>query len=596
MKKIIRTTVVGLATLMGLSMVACGPEKYDPTGSGSGGIDKNKTQIYVDVYNGGTGVQWIEDLATQWNATQTEFEVLINGKEKFNIEQAIAQMQSGLSDTSATIFYTVTPSYGTSVIDGNYLVDLSDVLARDVDGNGKTIGEKLGTTEDFVKGWKSIATKSDGSGMYALPYADSYNGFVYDHDTFLQYNWVTYAPTSEASAAAANGIQTTVDGDKLKITSTTSDYYYVGEYLLTKGKDGKYGTYDDGQPVTLNDWNVMIDKIVNGIDGKNKRKAFLWTGQHSEYMDPTFYSLLSQIGGMDVYSAVMQKNSNGASVPLNDGSSVVINYDNGYLADKAQAITDTLEFMETIVCNEDAVNPKSYSGQVTHTDAQNAFLLGFYNDRTNPETAMLAEGVWWENEARSFFLSLENDGEEGRGYGQRRYRYMLYPDFEGQASSKSHFTVVDGGSVAIAKLPDNEKNNKKTQASKDFLAFTLKDENLRMFTRRTGVLRAYKYELTAEDRAAMTPFARCAYDIYQDTENIEIIHQAFTLQGSPIYKATGVEGVDWISTTQNMEYFSCAQALKAGGAAKMIEKMNNRFSASEWAGYVKTTRDLGLID
>lgn len=589
MKKTIKVMAICLSALISLTAIAC---KGTPVLPDQPTIDKNKTQIYVDVYNGGTGVKWIEDLAREWNATQTEFEVLINGKEKFNVEQAIAQMQSGLSDTSSTVFYTVTPSYGTAVIENDYLVDLSDVLARDVDGNGKTIGDKLGTTDEFVEGWKSIATKQDGSGMYVLPYADSYNGFVYDHDTFLQYGWLTYASTSEAALASENGIQTVVDGDKLKITSTTSDYYNVGEYLLTKGKDGKFGTYDDGQPITYAEWQAMIDKIVY----QSRKRAFLWTGMYQEYMDPTFYSVLSQIGGMDVYEACMMKNSNGVPVLLNDGTSVVIDYDNAYLADRAQALTDALLFMESIVCNEDAVNPKAYSGQVTHTDAQNYFLLGFYNDRTNPETAMLAEGVWWENEARSFFISLENDGEEGRGYGQRRYRYMLYPDFEGQVSTKSHFTVVDGGAVAIAKLPDNEKNNKKTEASKDFLAFTLKDENLRKFTRETGVLRAYKYELTAEDRAQMTPFARCAYDIYHDVENIEILHQIFTLRGSPIYQATGEEGIDWINTVQNMEYHDCAAALIAGGAQSMIERFNNRYTPAEWMELVKKARDLGFID
>ena len=592
MKKMNRVTVMGLTAVMGLSFVGCGGTPM--TSNNEVTFDPDKTQIYVDVYNGGTGVKWIEDLAAEWNKTQTEFEVMINGKEKFNIETAIAQMQSGLTDTSATVYYTVTPSYGDSVINNDYLVDLSDVLARKVDGTDKTIGDKLGTSPEFVEGWKTIATKSDGSGMYALPYADSYNGFIYDHDTFLQYGWVRYAPTTEAALAAEHGIQTVEEGGKLKITSTQSDYYYVDEYLLTKGKDGKYGTYDDGQPETYAEWQELITQIVE----VSRKKAFLWTGAYAEYMDPTFYSVLAQIGGTDVaYDAILRRTSNGNPVKLNDGSSVVINYENAYLADKAQALTDTLNFMESIVCNEDAVNPKAYSGQTTHTDAQNYYLLGFYNDKTNPETAMLAEGVWWENEARSFFLALENDQEYDRAYGKRRYRYMLYPDFVGQASDKSHFTVVDGGAVAIAKLPDNEKNNKKTEASKDFLAFTLKDENLRKFTRETGVLRAYQYDLTAEDRAQMTPFARCAYDIYHDTQNIEIMHQSFVMSGAPIYRATGVYGIEWINSKQTLAYANCVTALRQGGGAQsMIDRFNNRFSATEWAELVAKTKNLGFID
>ena len=203
MKKWQRVTALGFTAIMGMSAIGCGGEPADQSSGAS--FDPTKTQIYVDVYNGGTGVKWIEDMAAEWNATQTEFEIQINGKEKFNIEQAVASVQSGLSETDATMFYTVTPAYPQSFINQGYLVDLSDVLARDVDGKGKTIGDKLGTSAEYVEGWKSISTKSDGTGMYALPYADSYNGFVYDHDAFLSYGWLHYATTDAQAAAAAAG-------------------------------------------------------------------------------------------------------------------------------------------------------------------------------------------------------------------------------------------------------------------------------------------------------------------------------------------------------------------------------------------------------
>ena len=588
MKKSIRATVVSLAAVMGLSMAACSPEKIDPTGS-AGGIDENKVQIYVEIYNGGTGTTWIEEMASEWNATQTDCEVIITGKEKFNIEAVVAQLQSGLSDTSATVYYTVHAGYGRSVIDNDLLVDLTDVLERDVDGNGKTIGEKLGTTDLFRQQWKALSTKADGSGCYALPYGDSYMGLIYDHDAFLEHNWLRYASTSEAAAAAEDGIQTTVSGNKLVVTNDT-DYYDPDNQLLTAGKDGKYGTYDDGQPETYAQWTAMLQQIVD-ID---LRKAFLWTGMYSDYLDPVFFGALAQNGGTDVWNAVMSRNSQGKQIKLNNGQSVAIDYTNGYLADSAQALTNTLNFMEEIVLTDGYVNEKSFSGQTTHTDAQNAFLLGYLNERANPETAFLVDGVWWENEARSFFLSLENDGEEGRGYGQRDYRFMLLPDLDGQLSTKSHFSSQDCGAVAIAKLPDNEKNNIKTRGAKDFLAYTLKDENLRKFTVKTGVNRAYDYTLTAEDRAAMTPFARAAYDIYHDTENIEIMHP--TITENPFNRSSGFYGVEWISDKRELHYASFADCMRNSGAQSMINRWNNRVSASEWNEIVQEARTQGWID
>ena len=585
MKKLIRTTMLGLAAIMGISIAACSPEKAGPGGA----IDKNKTQIYVDAYNGGNGVSWLEDMATAWNATQTAYEVIVNGKEKFTIETVMANVESGLSATSATMYYTVTAKYTQAFIDGDYLVDLSDLLTRDVDGNGTTIGDKWGISEAFRREWKRVASKSDGTGLYYLPHDDGYLGLVYDHDTFLKYGWLNYARTSEASAAAGAGIQTSVEGDYLVVTSSTSDYYKVGDKLLTKGQDGKYGTYDDGQPVTYAEWKQMIEKIVD-IDQK---KAFLWTGKNAEYMDPIFYATLKKLGGEDTWNAVMNRHSQGEKIFLNDGSSVAIDYNNGYLADKAQALTDTLNFMEEIVCDEEAVNAKSYSTIVTYTDAQNAFLLGYLNESSNPETAFLAEGTWWENEARPFFISLGKDDAE-RGFGQRRYRYMLLPDFEGQKSEMSYFSAVSFGSVAIMKLSDTEANNKKTEATKDFLAFTLKEENLRKFNVATGTVKPYRYTLTAEDRTKMTPFARCVYDIYKDVENVEVIHAE--LNSNPFWVSSNYYGVEWLNTTRSLPYANMASCIKAGGgAASMISRWNTRCSENKWAQYVQEAKALGLI-
>lgn len=580
--KLIVAIVVTLA--MSCSFFACG--KVSGTI-----VDANKTQIYMRVYNGGSGTDWIKNLADKWNATNNKYQVVINGNDKFNAENAIADIQSGLSSTSNTVYFTVTPGF-TSAIESNLLEDMSDVLEMKVDGNEKTIGDKLGCTDYFKQNWLRMESKIDGTGCYALPYACSYSGFVYDHEMFLKYNWLYYADESVQAAAQADGISTKKEGSYLIVTNDT-DYYNVGDKLLRAGKDGKYGTYDDGQPISENEWWDMIERIV--LEGK---KAFLWTGQHDEYMEPLFYSALAQIGGLTKdFEALMGRNSNGQKVKLNDGSETVIDYDNGYLADKLQSLTDALEFMEKIICTSDYVNPKSYSSQTTHTDAQNAFLLGYLNESANPETAMLAEGTWWENEARPFFTALENEGETDRGYGKRDYRYMLLPDIEGQTNKKSCFTTVDVGAMIMAKLSDSEADKAKTKATKEFIAYTLSDENLRYFTKLTGINRAYKYSLSSEDRKEMTRFACTSYDIFHDTENIDIVCSG--LIDMPIYKASGYYGMDWLNMHRTAPYMYLVDALRetdGGGAKGMISRLNNRCSPETWATYVSDARKLGLID
>lgn len=578
MKKILSML---LSVIIVIALSSCGQvvEKFDP----------NKTQIYVSVYNGGTGTSWIEKLAKEWNSKNDKFEIIIRGKEKFNVENAIAEMQSGITSTSSTIFFTATTGFKPAIEQG-LLEDLSDILLMKVDGTDKTIGDKFGISEEYVEGWRMLNSDRNGNGLYALPYADSYVGFVYDHTTFLEYGWLKYAPVSEKDKAQQDGIETRVEGSTLVVTSSSSYYYKEGDILLTAGKDGKYGTYDDGQPETYSEWQDLITKIVE-IDQK---KAFLWTGAYAEYMDAIFYAALYQIGGEDTYSAILARDSNGKPILLNNDESVVINYENGYLADRAQALTDTIYFLDGIVNNRDAVNEKSYSGQTTHHDAQNAFLIGYLNEITNSETAMLCEGVWWENEARSFFKSLEENGEVSRGYGKRDYRYMLLPNFDNQLSDKSAFAVVDFGCVALAKLGDSEADRAKTEASKDFIAFTLSDENLRRFTVETGVNRPYKYELTKEDLAQMTPFARAAHDIYIDTEHIKIIHNVFYY--NPFYYSSNFYGIDWINTTRSLPYANMATCIRsANGASGMIAAFNNRCNATQWSQILEEARSKGYI-
>ena len=55
------------------------------------------------------------------------------------------------------------------------------------------------------------------------------------------------------------------------------------------------------------------------------------------------------------------------------------------------------------------------------------------------------------------------------------------------------------------------------------IPFLLKDESLRYFTRTTGSTLAYDYALTGDDLSALTPYSKNIIEIYNDTENVEII-------------------------------------------------------------------------
>ena len=57
-----------------------------------------------------------------------------------------------------------------------------------------------------------------------------------------------------------------------------------------------------------------------------------------------------------------------------------------------------------------------------------------------------------------------------------------------------------------------------------FLQFMHTEENLRLFTKETGVFKPFNYSLTTDDYNAMTPYARSCWDCYSDV-NVDKVTQ-----------------------------------------------------------------------
>ena len=213
----------------------------------------------------------------------------------------------------------------------------------------------------------------------------------------------------------------------------------------------------------------------------------------------------------------------------------MITPENGLDVYKMEGIIKAYEFMNKYMNynNPSAkryINMKGAQNANSQFDAQNQFLLGTLGgsfNADNPRSAMLLEGAWWEYEAKPMFDTLEQ-------YGKREYRYMLLPDLEGQKMEKSAISCEETGIYFLAK----DDNESRLEVTKSFLKFLLRDENMRFFTRETGSILPYEYDLTAEDEAALTPFARNMRELYYDSENIEVVRHSQMQMMSPISFAT----------------------------------------------------------
>ena len=555
---------------------ACGDveEEYDP----------NKTQLYVKVFNGGAGTAWIETLRDEFNKNNDEYEVILR-YEKISASSVINEIEL---DTATSDIYFTSEIQFQSGIYKDYFEDLTDVLDTKVDGeNGKTIGEKMQNAEN----WKKMASKN-GQGCYVLPYLDAIMGFVYNHDMFVENGWLSFAGEEDEDALAAQGITFEVAANSNLIfkSSTGVTNYEEGDYILTAGKDGKYGTYDDGQPTTEEEFDNMIEDITLG---NKKAKAYVYAGLYDQYSNHIVNAIAAQYVGPTTFNNMLQYDTKGEVLEMHSGDDKAITFEKGYEVYDAQGIYEGLRFADKNLNDQTIVDANSFKvASYSHTDAQNDFLLGYKKAEGYP--AMLVEGVWWENEARAMFNTIAESGYPDRGFGKQDYRYMLMPAIEGQKGIDGQgngtvFSASDTGGIVMKKQTDAAKLAK----LKEFLCMTLTEEVLVNFTKTTGINRPFDYTLSQADLAEMTPFARNVYNIYNDKENIKIIRPEVTLYAQPITFTSSMDSRFLPLRVGTTIYASYVRSVRlAGGLENALASIP--YDQAKWDTFISDAKSQGF--
>ena len=495
MKKFVKASAALLLATM--NFVGCGGTVIEK-------FDGNKTQIYVNVFNGGLGIEWMEDLKNQFNAANTEYEIALRPK-KMTAPEIVTDLQDG--DAYADIYFGTGVNYQLGIY-RDYFEDLSDLLTVEPDGAGTgTIQSKMVEYD----AWMAMASKY-GQGMYVFPNADTIYGMFFDYQLFVENNWLAYATSADEAALTAQGITYTKQGAILKFASAQGKVNYKeGDILLTAGKDGKFGTYDDGQPTTVEEFDEMLNNIIYG---DKKAKSFLYTPAYSNYLNDMQIAIYGQYIGMDKFDVLFDFDSNGQTIDMHNADAKTISVSNGYDVYDSEAVYQSLAFVKKYMTSSSVDSNTLLESSYSHTDAQNDYLLSYKKETGFP--AILCEGNWWENEAKAMFAQLES----GRKYGEREYRMFVYPTMEGQATAADK-TVIGAGDVqgvVVAK----QKDAKKLEKIKEFLVLTVKEENLKKFTQFTGCAKLFDYEMNESEVSVLTPMARNCWEMRSDKEHISI--------------------------------------------------------------------------
>ena len=579
----LKITALFFSLVMLFGVAACKP-KLQSGGTG--------TRIYISLYSGGHGTVYFDTLIDNFMAKHPEYEG------KYYIEYVPEKVHSGIVTDELTSgfgdkqMYVMAQNDVVKLAYSDLLEDLSDVALMKPDGeNGKTIGKKMVRAEE----WRSIYSKY-GEGLYALPYADSTMSFVYDHDMFIENNWYTFAAPADRAAIEAQGIVCSEGtgrhaGRLVFVSADHKTNFEAGDPILTPGKDGKYGTYDDGQPITVEDWDNLIRKI--GLTAK----AFISAGGVGDYSQHVVSALFAQYSGIDAWNSYFTYDSNGVALNYTDGTSAPLTLETGYKCNWIDGIYKAFEFVAKYFDSRKSgdplvsLHPAVTDGAKSHLDTQSLYLLGYQRSESNPMSAMLLDGAWWEYEARAMFNSLA-ETEPDRGYGKREYRMMLFPDLPGQKSEKSAISVCETGAFIVPK----DSNKERLAVTKEFLAYMLSDEGIKTFTTITGSLMPYDTEFTEEDMAKLTPFTRNMIELYYDEENIDIVRPQLASMYSPIaYASDRVNFSYFVPKINGVAVTAPFQAVREYSLDDIKTGLRAFYSADEWARYIQQAKEQGFF-
>lgn len=475
MKKRFFAILFVLVLTLGSMLGACGGRPSNTNGDDGGNtVDDGKQKIYFNVFNGGFGTEWATHAADMFNKTQEEYQIKVNPT-----TNEWGTLEAGFKAGTLTgdIFLN-SPDY-TMAKKLGWFEDLTDVYSSKPDGD-KTVYEKI---KDRDKDYVDTVHK-DGDKYYAIPFQDGFMGFVYDHDMFLEKGFLI----GENGECIANKTQT-----------------------LSAGRDGKPGTFDDGHPTNLTEYDKMINKIK-----QSNMSVYLWAGQLPYYVTNLYSAIFAEYDGVANYKKSFTLE--GDYTNPKTGSSFSFTKENGYKTFEMQGRYEAFNFMYKYM--DDPLNYHADSAKTgtdndkSHTD----FVINNANNKAK-SPAFLYEGTWWEHESKTKFTSLVENNHPEYAYGTRDYRFMMLPKMnEYQQENGYVLPVFDSMSLFVKKQTDSAKS----AVIKQFLTFLHTDEQMCYFTSTTGGFKPFDYELTETDLSKMTKFAKNCYEIYT-SDSIQIV-------------------------------------------------------------------------
>lgn len=453
MRKKIVSFMLCIACLFGV--VGCNPK----------GPDAIPNAIYISLYSGGYGTEWMTSWLKEYNEKNTDYTFV---KLQDNREENNTIMAKIMRVPDADIY--IQPSSDIwELKNGGYLMDLSSIYDSAAENEEKLIKDKV-HNYDLLKSVYGV-----GDSIYALPYTTSPVGFIYDHDLFVEQGFLIK------------------DGDSLSL-----------------GKDGIAGTYDDGLPVTTTEFKELLNKI-------KEKQYYPFIFSNSGQFHPRGKALAENIwaGYEGVENYKLSYTFEGTYTAKN-GDQTVLTGDNGYLFYQDQAFKEgRLKGLDFLL--ENYLDTSNIHPDYLRVDADESMGRFILSHNKADRIAMIIDGYWWENESKMHFLADEKKNNNPElGFKKRDFRYLPMPMYEGSYSivNKENYLISAGEGSVIA-LKTNDENKEK--AIKKFLTEYCSDVRLQNFTLKSGAVLPFDYEIDREQAKTLSPYSQNMIEVLQSS-------------------------------------------------------------------------------
>ena len=465
--------------------------------------DPSKTQIYIGIYDGGYGQEWVKTIAKKFEEENAET-VFEDGKKGIQVQPSVSkvyaldQVTYRLSDQIDDICFIEQANYY-NLINANAIKDITEWVTTPLTeyGENESIQDKMDKTDKNYYGQDEVRPQ-----YYGLPWYFSMMTINYDVQLFEDNNFYFAAPGEKC------------DKDGFVLNKDTK---------RSAGPDNEFDTIDDGQPATYDDFFKLCDKIV-----ETGMVPMIWAGGVQNYVNYMLATLAADVEGFDNMSLNYTYDGNAVNslvTKIENGiaqceESLAITAHNGYELRRQKGLYYGLQFLHRLITTKGADgNPKYYtyndcfSNSMSHKSAQSKFLRSNYTTSID-SIAMMIDGTWWYNEASATFNSMAS--QSGASKQDRKIGIMSMPKTDASQLGNETTLMQAWSTCCVVRKGSDESKNKAVRA---FYRYLHTDESLSAFATDACGVRPFSFDLTAS--AKLPLYVKQQFELYQKCRTVK---------------------------------------------------------------------------